>query len=146
MKTPDAGPKRRRNPHLARLDRQIRLHGEACEIIHTIGSATQTKFRVSLRGIVKTFGVEQLIAGLTQTNYLVIISPTDLRNTKWPGPRGPATVASGNLPNGQTPPKDFVIPTTADAITFRAAQKAIGQATAIYDGDDCVRIELKVLG
>lgn len=135
-----------RNPHLARLDRQLRLHGEPCELIRTVGSSTQTKNRVNARCIVKTFAAEQLIGGITQTNYLLLLSPTDLRRAGWPGARGPATVAGGNLPSGDRPPKDFVIPTSNDAVYFRGSQKVIGQASAVYDGDEVVRIELKVTG
>lgn len=135
-----------RNQHLARLDRRMRLRGEPCELIRTVGTGTQTKNRVNARCIVKPLTVQQLVGGLTQTNYMIIMSPTDLRRAGWPGARGPATVASGNLPSGDRPPKDFVLPTTNDAIYFRGTQKAIQRVAPIYDGGECVRIELTVLG
>lgn len=134
------------NHHLVRLDRWIARHGEPMELVRTVGTSTRTTNRVNCRGIVKTFGVEQLIGGLTQTNYLVILSPTDLRKAQWPGGRGPATVAGGNLPSGTTPPKDYVIPMISDSVVFRNKSNAIGTVNAIYDGDELIRIELKVTG
>jgi hypothetical protein len=130
-----------KNPHLARLDRQIRLHGEEVQLIHTVGSSTQTNTRAQIRGIVKTLGIEQIIAGITATNYMVIISPTDLRRAAWPG--AVAVAAASGIPISA---RDAVVPTTADKITFRGAQKAISKVDAIYDGDECVRIELTCVG
>ena len=72
----------RRNPHLARLDRQIKRRGEAIELIFIVGSTTQTRQRANVRGIVRTLGREQVIAGFTETKYLVVISPNDLRRAR----------------------------------------------------------------
>lgn len=134
------------NPHLARLDRRMRLRGEPCELIRTVGTTTQTRNRVNARCIVKPLTVQQLVGGLTQQNYMIIMSPTDLHRGGWPGARGPATVAANNLPSGDRPPKDLVMPTTADSIYFRGTPKAIQRVAPVYDNGECVRIELTVQG
>ena len=129
-----------KNQHLQRLDRQMRLRGEKVQLIRTIGASTQSRVRANIRGIVKTLGIAQLIGGITQTNYIVIISPTDLRRAGWPGAN------TATIPPGTTSNKDGVIPPPSDAMVFRASQKAISRADAIYDGDECVRIELSCIG
>jgi len=130
-----------KNAQLARLDRQIRLRGEEVHLIRTTGTSTQTRTRARIRGIVKTLGIQQLIAGITQTNYVVIVSPTDIRRAGWPGEI--ATAANSGVP---TSVKDPCIPIVNDAMVFRAAQKTISKVDAIYDGDECVRIELSCIG
>jgi hypothetical protein len=129
-----------KNRLLAQLDRQIRLRGEPVTLSRFVGASPQSRVRATVRGIVKTFAAEQLIANITQTNYLVILSPTHLARKGWPGAQ-PATI-----PGGIVPLVDPMLPTANDKITFRGGEKAIVQANAIYDGDDCVRLELKVLG
>ncbi len=127
-----------KNPHIARLDRQLRLHGEPVQLVRLV--AAVQRVRLNLRAIVKTFGAQQLIGAITQTNYLVILSPTELRKHGYPGAI-PATI-----PAGTGPIRDDMIPTTADAIVLRQAQKAIAQVDAIYEDGEVVRIEIKVLG
>ncbi|RWC29257.1 MAG: hypothetical protein EOS27_16525 [Mesorhizobium sp.] len=127
-----------KNAHIARLDRQIRLHGEPVQLARKVAGIV--RHRLNLRGIVKTFGAEQLIGSITQVNYLVIVSPTELRKKGFPGAL-PVTIASGAIP-----PKDDIIPTTVDAVIMRGAEKAVQSVDAIYDGDQVVRIEIKVQG
>lgn len=130
-----------KNQHLARLDRQIRLHGEDVQLIHSTGSSTQSKTRVNLRGIVKTLGIQQLIAGITQTNYVVIISPTDLRRVGWPGA---IPVPAANVT--PQPNVDPITPIVNDNMTFRGRLKTISKVDALYEGGEMVRIELSCIG
>jgi hypothetical protein len=127
-----------KNRHLAQLDRQIRLRGEKVQLVKQ--SILLTKTRANIRGIVKTLGIAQLVGGLSQTSYVVVISPTHLRRAGWPG----ATAAT--IPTGITSTKDLTIPIINDAMIFRGAQKSISKVDAIYDGDECVRIELYCTG
>ena len=127
-----------KNPLVARLDRQLRLHGEPITIRHQI--AAVPRHVVQTRGIIKTFGRERLIGAITQTNYLIICSPTDLRNNGFPGSE-PATI-----PNGTFPPEDPILPDTSGSVMFRGRFTGIMGVDAIYDGDEIVRIEIKVTG
>lgn len=113
------------------------------ELRHPVGASTQTIARVNLKGIVRTLSEQQLIGNVSQFNYLIIISPTDLRRGKWPGPRGEFNTFK---PSGHFPSTDKSLPTTADTINFRGTSKAITLVSPVYDGDECVRIELKVIG
>jgi hypothetical protein len=129
-----------KNRLAARLERQIRLRGEPVQLIRVVGTSKQSYVRVTVRGVVKTLTTQQLIAGVSQTNYLILLSPDELRRKGWPGAQ------TATNPPGTVPPNDPVIPTTADKVNFRNAEKAIAQAAAVYDGNVPVRIELRVLG
>ncbi|QIG92884.1 hypothetical protein [Bradyrhizobium sp. 6(2017)] len=129
-----------KNAHLARLDRQLRLRGEAVQLQRQVGTTTQSLTKADVRGVVKTLGIQQLIGGISQTNYTVIISPTDLRRAGWPG------AITAAIPSGLVSNKDNAIPTISDKMWFRGAIKTISRADAIYDGDECVRIELTCTG
>lgn len=128
-----------RNPHVARLDRQLRLHGEPVQLVRLVAGAQS--HRLNVRGVVKTLGILQMIGGVTQTKYLVIVSPTELHRKGYPGAI-PATI-----PAGTGPVWDDSIPVVGtDAIVLRQGQKAIDRVDAIYDGQECVRIEIAVTG
>ena len=127
-----------KNAHVARLDRQLRQHGEPVLIRHS--QMAVPRHQVETRGIVKTFARERLIGGLTQTNYMIIVSPTDLRRSGFPGAE-PATIPSGTMPA-----EDTSLPDTAGHVVFRGRTTGIMGVDAIYDGDEVVRIELKVIG
>ena len=129
-----------KNQHVARLDRQLRLRGEEVLLQRQTGSSTQSLTKATVRGVVKTLGIQQLIGGISQTNYIVIISPSDLRRAGWPG------AITATIPTAGLPLKDGVIPTTSDKMWFRAALKSISRVDALYDGDDCVRIEMYCTG
>jgi hypothetical protein len=133
-----------KNRHLQRLDREIRLRGESVQLIRTVGTGVgvQSKVRANIKGIIKTFGTEQLVGAITQVNYSIIISPTHLRRAGWPG----GVVAT--IPSGTEPNMDPTIPkkSTTDNVSFRGKTTAVTNVDAIYDGDEVVRIELRVLG
>lgn len=137
----------RKNPHIARLDRMIRLHGEPIEIQRTIGSSNTITVRMNTRGIVRTLTQDQLVGGISTQNYLVILSPTDIREQKWPGAQGVDTPGgSGFKELGWRPPRDWQMPTTSDALFFRGVQATITGRALVYDKGEVVRLELKVAG
>jgi hypothetical protein len=136
----------RRNPHLARLDRQIKLHGEDIELIGKVGVATVTNNHVNIRGIVKTFGIQQLIGNVSQYLYVVLISPNDLRRTKFRSGILAATAGVGT-PIGHRPHADYTLPKAGtDSLFFRSTSKSISRVDAVYDGNECVRVEITVQG
>jgi hypothetical protein len=129
-----------KNRAVARLDRFLKRRGEPVTLYRTVGVAVQSNVTATVNGIVRTFSAQQLIAGLTQQNYLVVLSPTDLRKQGWPG--GVAARADGTpLVIG-----DPAIPKISDKIAFRGQQRSITMIAPVYDGAECVRIELKVVG
>lgn len=133
-----------KNKHLQRLDREIRLRGERVQLVRTVGTGlnAQSRVKANIRGIVQTFGTEQLVGAITQVNYIVVISPTHLRRAGWPG------AIAAAIPSGTQSNLDPNVPTKTPAtdIVFRGTSKAVTNVDTIYDGDEPVRIELRVLG
>lgn len=123
----------------------IRLHGEPIEIQRTVSGTATQNVRMNCRGIVRTLTQDQLIAGITTQNYLVVLSPTDIRRAKWPGSQG-ADLVTGFKQLGHRPPRDFNMPTTNDTLFFRGTQATITGRALVYDKGEVVRIELKVAG
>jgi hypothetical protein len=135
----------RKNALVARLDRQIRLRGEPIEIRRNVGTSNTLSVTANVRGIVKPLTTEQLIVGTSQ-NFLVVLSPTDIRRTKWPGSKGADVPITGLKQIGHRPSIDNQMPTTSDVLFFRGAQANITGRSLVYDKGEIVRIELKVAG
>jgi len=135
------------NSYLSFLDRWLKKRGERVQLIRTVGSATQTRNRVKIKAIVKDAG-QVATDGVASFTHLVTISPTDLRRTKWPGGRGPATISDGpvqgNIPDGHRPGRDFVIPTTTDKVFLRGREASIVDVNPVQEGEEITRIEIKV--
>lgn len=126
---------------IAQLDRQIRLRGESLQLLRMVSGTSRR--RVNLKGIVKTNGQAQLIAGITAPKYIIVISPTALKQQAWGQGLSPVSFTP---PTGTTPVRDYDIPTNNDSIVVRQSQLAVTRVDPIYEGDVCVRIEMQVSG
>jgi hypothetical protein len=91
--------------------------------------------------IVRALTVEQLIGGITQQNFFIIISPTHIFRQQWPG--GVTPPATGGIIVSFTDPR---LPRVSDKIYVRAAQKNVDAVAPVFDGGECIRIEVKVIG
>lgn len=125
---------------LAQLDRRLDKRGELVDVMRRVGTPTVSSIYVRVPAIVRTLNVEQLIAGITQLNFVVIISPTHLSKGQWPAGRVPAANSTLALP---TDPR---IPTISDWLVIRGATKSIQRVAPIFDAGTCIRIEVNVLG
>lgn len=127
---------------IAQLDRQLRLKGESLQLLRMVSGSARR--RVNIKGIVKTNGQAQIIAGITAPKYIIVISPTELKQKAWGQGLSPVTQFTPN--SGTTPDRDEDIPTNSDSIVVRQQQLAVVRVDPIYDGDTCVRIEIQVSG
>jgi len=84
--------------------------------------------------------VQQLIGGITQQNFFIIISPTHILRQQWPGGFTPPVTGSIQAAT------DARLPRVNDKLYVRGAQKNVDQVAPIFDGGQCIRIELKVIG
>jgi hypothetical protein len=128
------------NADLAQLDRRLARRGETIYLRRTVGTQNQSYVQCKLPAIIRTLTTEQLIGGIVQTNYLLLISPTHIIKAQWPGGKTPA--ATGGI----IAPSDPRIPLTTDSIYLRGAQKAVQRVAPAFDRNECIRIELTVLG
>lgn len=126
------------NPELAALDRALARKGETMVLRRRSFAAgsTEAKFDAELRAIVRGYSQEELVGGITQTDSLVIISPTDLKRAQWQSGRKPSE-ASG---------ADGFLPVKGDYAIIRGRTRMIEAVGVIYVGPDAVRIEMRVLG
>ena len=129
------------NALLAQLDRRLARRGELIYLRRnaTAGS-NQSYVQCELKAIVRALTVEQLVGGITQQNFFIITSPTEIYRQQWPGGQTPAVTG------GIIAPSDPRLPRSNDKIYLRGVQKNVEKVAPIFDRGECIRIELTVLG
>lgn len=130
------------HPLLAQLDDRLKHRGEWVFLQRKVGSTVQSLVQCRIKAIVNPLTVEQLVGAVTQQNWLVITSPTQILRAQWPGGKPQASGAQGGI----IEPTDPSLPVTNDILFLRGAQKTLTQPAAIFDRGMCIRIEMKVLG
>lgn len=129
------------NQLLAQLDRRLAQRGENIVIRRrTQAGSTGSFVDAVVPAIVRALTVEQLIGSITQQNFFIIISPTDLLRQQWPGGFNPA--ATGGL----IEPSDPRLPRTNDSAIVRGVTRAVQRVAPVFDKGECIRIELTVIG
>ena len=67
---------------------------------------------------------------------MLILSPTEITRSGWPGPNSSATSTN----------QDRRVPRKGDAVVIAGRKRAVEAAGGIYLGGEVVRIEMRVLG
>ncbi len=125
----------------AQLDRRLAQRGEPIFLRRQVNAGSaNTYVQIRMPALVRTLTVEQLIGAITQTNFFIILSPTEILKQQWPGGKA-ATIVTAI--SGAT---DIRIPITGDVCFVRGSQKAIKRVAPVFDRGECIRIELSVLG
>lgn len=128
------------NALLAQLDRRLARRGEPIYLRRKVGTTTQSFVQCRIPAIVRALTEDQLIGGITQQNFFIICSPTEILRQQWPGGKPPA--ATGGI----VAPTDPRIPTASDEVLLRGAIKAIQRVAPVFDQGVCIRLEINVLG
>ncbi|MBI1238261.1 MAG: hypothetical protein GC199_02855 [Alphaproteobacteria bacterium] len=129
------------NQLLAQLDRRLERRGEAIALRRRTQASSTTSFvDVTVPAIIQALTREQLIGGISQQNFFLIISPTHINRAQWPGGRAPA--AGGSL----ITPTDPRIPVVNDQVIFRGRVTGIQRVAPVFDSGECIRLELSVIG
>lgn len=130
------------NAMLAQLNRRLHRRGEWVYVRRNAGTgASNTSYvEAKVKAFIKALTVDELIAGITQQNFLVTISPTHLEEQQWPGG---SVIAAGF---GLIPVRDSAFPRQNDKVILRGTTKNVERIVAVWDGDECIRIELAVKG
>lgn len=118
---------------IADLDAALAQHGERIEVWR-LGGRQQVPVKVSARAFVRGYSPTELVGGITQQDARVIMSPTEITRTGWPGP--------ATMPE----PGDRRVPRKGDKAVIVGRLRNIEAATGIYMDDKLVRIEMRVLG
>jgi hypothetical protein len=116
---------------VASLDAALAEDGEDIILRRTVSGVNTD---VTCRAFVRAVSAEQLMAGVSQDNSNVIISPTEIINNGWPG--------TSTLPDSQ----DARVPVTTDKLVIAGKSRAIKTAQPIYVAGELVRINIMVLG
>lgn len=132
-----------KNRLLAQLDRLLERRGEMIVLRRTVGSGGSTSYvQAHIPAIVRTMNVQQVIAGITATNYILIVSPTHINRQQWPGGKT-SVVLAGSIID----PLDVRIPVVnSDNILMRGRFQTATRVAPVFDAGECIRIEMNVVG
>jgi len=117
------------NQHIADLDAALAEDGEDV-ILRRITAGVNND--IIVRAFVRAVSPEQLMAGVSQDNSNVIISPTEIIDNGWPGTFSAIT--------------DVRVPTTNDWMVIAGRVRKIGFAAPIYVSGELVRMDIRVTG
>src|SRR6266511_6425037 len=127
------------NSLLAQLDRRLARRGEPIYLRRQVNAGVaNTYVQIRMPAIVRALTVEQLIGNITQQNFFIITSPTEIYRQQWPGGFTPSAGASGGI----IEPSDPRIPRTADILYLRGQQKTIQRVAPVFDRGECIRLEI----
>lgn len=120
------------------LDADLAAAGEDIVIRRLVGTGSNPiNVDVRVRAVVRAFRPEELVGTISQTDSMVILSPTEITEAQWPGgqPIGsaPATV-------------DPRIPKIGDKAIIQGKPRKISFVKPFIEGGELVRIELTVAG
>ena len=121
---------------IADLDAALAADGERIELWRETGTTTKIPFKVKCRAFVRGYSAQELVGGISQTDSKVILSPTEITRSGWPGPNSSATSTN----------QDRRMPRKGDAVIISGRKRAVETAGGIYLASELVRIEMRVLG
>lgn len=123
------------NAEIDALDAALRRAGEDIVLRRTVGTTTQSNIDVTCRAGVRGAGPDELFTGqgVTQTQLIVIISPTQIKEAQWPG----------GVPLGDTEPVG--LPRAGDFVIVKGRKRAVLYVNPI-EVDEIVRINMNVAG
>jgi hypothetical protein len=127
-------------PERVALDRHLEAIGEDIILRRTVGQAPNAvSYDVTCRASIRTYRLrtEELQSGISQGDWIVIFSPTEIMETGWPGGVKRSSVASA---------VDPAIPTKLDQLVIHGVARTITQVDPIFVHNEWVRIECHVLG
>ena len=128
------------NALLAQLDRRLARRGEPIYLQCSVGSP-YSSVQIRMPALVRTLTVEQLIGSITQTNFFIICSPTDILKQQWPGGKTPPSTPRHHLARLilVSRPRDDV------CIVLGTAQSRAARGVRLRS-TRAIRIEINVLG
>lgn len=130
---------------IARLDASLARVGEDVVLRrNTLGPGnTQIPFDATVRGHVRrqvrTSSAEEMAAGFQAHEERLILSPTDLDRTGWPGPE---VLGQGQVPATE----DRRLPINGDIVIVAGRARRIDSASGIRIAGILVRVEARLVG
>lgn len=125
------------NQELAALDRALARKGEIIILRRNFGTTPSTTVDVELRAFVRGYAPQELVGGISQTDSLIVTSPTEITRAQWPG---------GQTPTSGLFVSDPRLPKKNDRVIVQGRLRNVETVGPIFIGDELVRIEMRVLG
>ena len=122
------------------LDKSLAEDGEDIILRRVIGSTNQAFIDVTCRAFVRGYAANELIGGITQKDSRVILSPTQINRTNWPGGQVPPAPSAVNV-DPRVPSKN-----RGDKCSIGGSFRAVEAGSGIYLDGELVRIDMRVLG
>ena len=117
------------------LDRAVAANGQNIGLKRITGTgANQVPFSVTVRAWVTNYVPQQLGDEIIQGDTKIVISPTAIEATDWPGAQPPGSVG------------DSRVPRRGDKVTVQGRDRNIEAAAPFYIDGALVRIELQTRG
>lgn len=116
---------------IADLDADLREYGTDAVLTRIVRSGSnEARVSVDVRVFARVFKTEELVGGINQDDLEIILSPTQILVTQWPGGR----------PITETP--DPQLPRHGDKIFVHGKERNVQLPKPIYIGAQWVRFEL----
>lgn len=123
---------------IAMLNGQLAKHGEDIELRRITGLASRNvSFAVTCRAFVRGYAEKEMIAGINVADRKVIIGPTEIEASGWPGPETPANSTTD----------DIRVPREGDVAVIEGRRRNVQEPILPkYLAGVLVRIEFRAVG
>jgi hypothetical protein len=128
---------------LSQLNRWLARNGDEVTLRRSYGPAgpNRPKTDLTMRAKVKGMTAEQLIGGMMQQVFVVVLSPTPIIADGWP--HDGATPQASEIID---PGSDGRYPIAGDGILINLRERAIQRVVPTVENGRCVRIEVTAKG
>lgn len=114
---------------LAQLDRRLLERGQIITLRRIVGTGPNaTSVQIDVPAFVKASTVEDFTGTLVQQNLFVIISPTHILGTTWPGVGQKPMVKMG------------------DKALIYGQMRNVERVSPFFEGNQCIRMDMVVKG
>ncbi len=123
---------------IAFLDEMLEQYGETIVLRRTVKrSGSPVDSDVTVRAVIRAVGADQIAGTITQTDFNLILSPTQITAASWPGLNEDVVV--GDVTNQS-------LPDITDTVIVQGVPRQVKQTRPIFVGGVWVRHELVVAG
>jgi hypothetical protein len=124
--------------YVASLDDALSEAGEAVILRRIVGTGSAAvNIDVTVRAAVRKLSADELVGTLSQTDDMVVISPTQILTAQWPG---------GTPVSAAIHQEDPRIPKIGDKLIIKGKVRDVILSKPIFVGDEWVRCELVAKG
>lgn len=122
---------------IAALDDALEAAGDQITLRRLVGTANQVPFSATLPAHPRGYRASEMVSGVQQGDTRVIISPTHIEASGWPG-ASPARLGDEGL--------DRRVPRKGDEVWIQGRKRAVESCDPIYMAGVLVRLILQVRG